>query len=388
MYRCAGKILHHELTQNANSDERVNLADRFANECIQTSNARHPNIVLFLGVYFQPQYEFPILVMEHLPMCLEECLAKYPNLPSYVKNNILIDVAKGLQYLHGMDLIHRDLTAKNVLIGDNLRAKIADLGVAKIISADIAGQFQKFTQVPGNAHYMPPEAFMRGPDDTEVKYDNRLDIFSYGNLIINTVTHKWPDPIGTAHNLKEVERRKADLNRMGESHPLRALTERCLSDQPDQRPSTSDIISDLEKVICDHPAPFRNTMELLQDYCRCSEENKSFQDQVKLLEDKKGRLERTASQLGDEHEANVKQISAQEKEICDMQDLVNTKDGEVKVKENLLHRRDEKIRALNMKIDALSRASTGQVSVYVHWKNIKVTIVSYKLTPCTLLHPA
>ena len=363
IHRCAGKCLHRELTQNANSEEKVNLIERFANECVQTSNARHPNIVLFLGVFFQPQCEFPILVMEHLPMCLDECLTKYPNLPSYVKNNILLDVAKGLQYMHGKDLIHRDLTARNVLIGDNLRAKIADLGVAKIISADVVGQFKKFTQVPGNAHYMPPEAFVRGSDDKEMKYDHRLDIFSYGVLIINTITHKWPDPLNAAHNLKEVERRKADLERLGECHPLRALTEHCLSDQPDQRPSTSDIILDMEKIIRDHPAPFRNTMELLQDYCRCSEENKSLQDQLKLLEDNKRGLDRRASQLEEEHLANVEQISAQEKEIRDMQVLVNTKDGEVKVKENLLSRRDEKIRALNMRIDALSHANTGQVSV-------------------------
>lgn len=292
-------------------------------------------------------------------MCLDKCLTKYPNLPSYVKNNILLDVAKGLQYLHGKDIIHRDLTARNVLIGDNLRAKIADLGVAKIISDNVADQVKKFTKVPGNVHYMPPEA-VRGSED-EMEYDHKLDIFSYGVLIINTITHKWPDPLSTAHNLKEVEKRKADLERMGESHPLRALTVRCLSDKPDQRPSTSDIISDVERIIRDHPAPFRNTMELLQDYCRCSEENKSLQNQLKALEDNKRELDRRASQLEEEHVANVQHISAQEKEIRDMQVLVNTKDGEVKVKENLLSRRDEKIRALNMRIDALSRASTGQV---------------------------
>ena len=364
LYRCAGKSLHRELTQNDDSEGRIGLARRFANECIQTSNARHPNIVLFLGVFFQPQREFPILVMEHLPMCLDECLTKYPNLPSYVKNNILLDVAKGLQYLHGKNLVHRDLTAKNVLIGDNLRAKIADLGVAKIISGDVAGQFKKFTEVPGNVHYMPPEAFSGGSDDKEMKYDHRLDIFSYGVLIINTVTHKWPDPLNTTRNLKEVEKRKADLERLGENHPLRTLTERCLSNKPDQRPSMSDIISEMEEIIHDHPAPFRNTMELLQDYCRCSEENKSLQNQLKLLEDNKKELDRRASQLEEEHIANVQHISAQEKEICDMQTLVNTKDGEVKVKENLLSRRDEKIRALSMRIDALSRASTGQVRSY------------------------
>ena len=360
VYRCAGKILHHELTQNANSEEKVNLAERFANECIHMSNARHPNVTLFLGVYFQPQCEYPLLVMEFLPMCLEECLAKYPNLPPYIKSKILLDVAQGLQYLHCKDLIHRDLTSKNILIGENLRAKIADLGVATIISADIAGQFKKFTAVPGNAQYMPPEAFAKSSDQV-IKYDDKLDIFAYGNLIINTVTHTWPNPKGTVHLVKEVERRRADLELMGGSHPLKMLTELCLRDDPAERPSTSEIISTLEKVMSNNPAPFRNTMELLQDYCRLSEDNENFQAQLKELGDKKVSLEQMVRQLGGEQVASVEQISVQEKEVQDMQQLLTTKDQEINIKENLLKRGEEKIRALNMKISALSQASSGQV---------------------------
>ena len=102
-------------------------------------------------------------------------------------------------------------------------------------------------------------------------------------------------------------------------------------------------------------------MELLQDYCRCSQENDRFQDQLKELKEKKLRLERTASQLVEEHEANVKQISVQDKELQDLQLLINTKDQEVKVKESILNRKEERIQALNMRIAALSQAGTGQV---------------------------
>ena len=365
--RCAGKSLFHELTQNAQSEGRVRLLDRFKDECVHMSKARHPNLVLFLGVYFREDCEFPILVMEHLPMCLDKCLDTYPNLPPYVKNNILLDVAKGLQYLHGIGLIHRDLTAKNILIGHNLRAKITDLGVAMIISADITGQFQKFSQVPGNAQYMPPEAFEREPDD-KVKYDHRLDIFSYGNLVINTITHKWPDPAGTAFMQSEIVRRNKDLNRMGENHPLRPLAERCLSDDPDNRPTVVDIISELERVITNNPAPFRNTMELLMDYCRCSEENKKLQDQLGELEGKKISLERTASQLGDDHEASIMQISVQENEIQDLNNLLQMKEKEITLKETMLERKDDKIKVLGMRIDALSQGNTGQV--YMYWSLI------------------
>ena len=327
------------------------------------SKARHPNLVLFLGVYFKENEEYPILVMEHLPMCLDKCLSTYPNLPPYVKNNILLDVANGLRYLHGMNLTHRDLTAKNVLIGHNLRAKIADLGVAIIISGDITSQLQKVSQVPGNAQYMPPEAFKRVLDD-EVKYDHRLDIFSYGNLVMNTITHKWPEPAGTVHFQSEVERRSEDLRRMGEDHPLRQLTKNCLNDDPAKRPTIIDIIAELERVIADNPAPFRNTMELLMDYCRCSEENKSFQVQVGELKRKKESLEQIANKLRDDHDGGAKQISVQEKEIQDLKHLLETKEKEIKIKENMLERKEDKISVLGMRIAALSQGNPGQVCNY------------------------
>ena len=78
--------------------------------------------------------------MEFVPISLHECLQQYPDLPDYVKNNVLFDVATGLAYLHGLNpqIIHRDLTAKNVLISENFRGKIADLGVAKIFNFDIS----------------------------------------------------------------------------------------------------------------------------------------------------------------------------------------------------------------------------------------------------------
>lgn len=360
-HRCAGKIVHNQLTKHAKSKDEASLAARFVNECNQMSKARHPNIVLFLGVYFEEHCKFPILVMEYLPMCLDECLTKYRNLPSYVKNNILLDVAQGLQYLHTDGVVHRDLTVRNVLIGDNLHAKIADLGVAKIISADITDQFQELTEVPGNAQYMPPEAFAKASDQGRVEYDNKLDIFSYGILVIHTVTHQWPNPKYTVHVTKEIERRKEDLDLMGEYHPLRSLTERCLSDKPVHRPNISSVVSGLEKVIRDNPAPFRNTMELLQDYCRISEENKKSQDQLKESEEKKQQLERMASQLSDQHEASVQQISVQEMEIQDMQRLLSAKQQEISAKESLLSKKGDKIRALNMRIAATSRTSKGQV---------------------------
>ena len=68
-------------------------------ECKLLSKQRHPNIVLFLGIYFQPDKNFPSLLMEYLPRSLDT-LVMYQNIPGTVKNRILYDVACGLHYLH------------------------------------------------------------------------------------------------------------------------------------------------------------------------------------------------------------------------------------------------------------------------------------------------
>jgi len=45
---------------------------------------------------------------------------------------IIVGVAKGVAYLHGQEVIYRDLKPSNILLDENWRAKIADFGTAKV----------------------------------------------------------------------------------------------------------------------------------------------------------------------------------------------------------------------------------------------------------------
>ncbi|MCG8624464.1 MAG: protein kinase, partial [Proteobacteria bacterium] len=63
--KCAGKKIHEDLQgQGGGLTYAVN---RFETECCLLNQMRHPNIVQFLGVYFQQEEQIPILVMEFLP---------------------------------------------------------------------------------------------------------------------------------------------------------------------------------------------------------------------------------------------------------------------------------------------------------------------------------
>jgi len=145
---------------------------------------RHPHIVQFLGLCYLEGSALPVLVMERLEKNLDELLESSSGLPLMLKQSLLTDVAHGLLYLHTQKrpVVHRDLTARNVLLTSSLVAKIGDLGNARIINLE-PDKLRKLTRVPGTMSYMPPESFEDPP-----QYGPQLDIFSFGHLALFTFT--------------------------------------------------------------------------------------------------------------------------------------------------------------------------------------------------------
>ena len=178
---CAGKKIHECLIDPGNVAEGVeNISRKYLQECQLMSDLRHPNVVQFLGVCFLPNATLPVLVMERLTSSLHDLLVSNPNIPLSVKSSILADIARGLVYLHNCrpPVIHRDLSAKNVLLNAAMKAKIGDLGNARIANFQ---QAYTLSRVPGTIIYMPPQAFHGIPS-----YGPELDVFSFGHLAIFT----------------------------------------------------------------------------------------------------------------------------------------------------------------------------------------------------------
>ena len=241
----AGKKLHVALLDQ--EDEGMQrMVDRFVSECKLMSKVRHPNIVQFMGLCFLEDSPYPMLVMERLDTNLDNILEKKKNLPFPLVLRVLLDVTKGLVYMHSLKpqpIIHRDLTARNILLySASMQAKIADLGNAMMI--DQTKLSRTLSQAPGTTPYMPPEALQ-----PEAKYNTMLDVFSFGHLALFAVLEEYPgdllpitysDPLTDELKARsEVERREAYIRKLfaklTKDHPITKLVLQCLHNVPDKR---------------------------------------------------------------------------------------------------------------------------------------------------------
>ena len=254
-------------------------ASEFVRECQLMSTLRHPNIVQFLGVTFFPGSRLPALVMERLLTSLHDLLA--PDTPPLrdavsplaffsmaLKCSVLQDVARGLAYLHGQSppIIHRDLSARNVLLNSGMVGKIADLGVARITPQMRAAA--TMTKGPGALIYMPPEAFASAKSNKEMsKYDTSIDIFSLGVVTIFIVGETFPcDPLepnylnddGLLVARTELQRRSEYMRfvniklracgQLRADQPFIRLIQQCLHNGPHKRPSIREVQGLLEEA--------------------------------------------------------------------------------------------------------------------------------------------
>ena len=253
----AAKEIHSVLIAN---DKEEFQRETFLRECNHCSGLSHPNIVSFKGIFYPQRNQWPAMVMELMDESLTNYVINKPGSSFGRKASILFDVAKGLGYLHSLSppIIHRDLSPNNVLLkyaGVNHVppiAKIADLGVAKLVKADSQKTRSRLTQAPGTVGFMPPEALADIP-----QYDTSLDVFSYGGIMLHTVNEKWPTPTSSTkfdpetrklRAFTEVERRQEYLDQIiGEAEVLRPLIEACLDNDPNERPSIKDLAVKIEK---------------------------------------------------------------------------------------------------------------------------------------------
>lgn len=290
---CAAKKVHRVLLHH-NNEGLETFKQKFFGECVIMSKLRHPHVVQFLGVHFpsadqrrtEEQQEafvtsdtypptphqglkLPWLIMELLPINLDNFLEcdKEIFLPYSVKASLLLDISKGMMYLHSQTpaIIHRDLTAKNILINSALVAKIADFGVARITDPTCS----VMSVGPGTIAYMPPEVHSSGRTGlhNQAHYFTSVDIFSFGVIILYTIiqecplrleppTHPDPEIPGRLIAVSEVERREKYfamahsrlIDTTAPEFELVGLSKRCLDNDATNRPAIQELLLELREL--------------------------------------------------------------------------------------------------------------------------------------------
>ncbi|POO02928.1 GPCR kinase [Trema orientale] len=240
------------------SSSDMESGDDLLSEVNLLGRLRHRNIVRLLG-YLHNQTDV-MMIYEFMPngnlgTALHGNQAGKLLVDWVSRYNIAVGVAQGLYYLHHdchPPVIHRDIKSNNILLDANLEARIADFGLARMM----VHKNETVSMVAGSYGYIAPEY------GYTMKVDEKIDIYSYGVVLLELLTGKMPlDPAyGESVDIVGWVRRKIRNKRAIEEalDPLIAgqckhiqeemllvlrIALLCTAKLPKDRPSMRDIIT-------------------------------------------------------------------------------------------------------------------------------------------------
>nr|XP_043622625.1 receptor-like protein kinase 5 [Erigeron canadensis] len=179
-------------------DLEQRLEKEFLAEVEILSTIRHSNIVKLMGCISRDNSK--LLVYEYLEnRSLDRWLHRKQaqsnrGLTGSIRHVVLdwptrlqiaLGAARGLSYMHHdciPAVVHRDVKSSNVLLDGDFNAKIADFGLARILAKD--SELNTMSTVAGSFGYMAPEYAHT------TKVDNKIDVYSFGVILLELTTGK------------------------------------------------------------------------------------------------------------------------------------------------------------------------------------------------------
>jgi serine/threonine protein kinase len=156
--QAAVKVLHAQVGSNE--------LELFRQEARTIARLEHPHIVRVLE--FGVDNDSPYLVMTYAPNgALRQRHPKGEQLPLKVILPYVEQVAKALQYIHDLKLIHRDVKPENLLVGSTNNILLSDFGIASVAHTTVS---QISQGQAGTPHYMAPEQIMNKPSSASDQY--------------------------------------------------------------------------------------------------------------------------------------------------------------------------------------------------------------------------
>ncbi|XP_004504203.1 integrin-linked protein kinase 1-like [Cicer arietinum] len=239
----------------------------FKHELTLLEKVRHPNVVQFVGAVTQ---NIPMMIVReyHAKGDLAGYLQKKGRLSPSKVLRFALDIARGLNYLHECKpdpIIHCDLKPKNILLDNGGQLKVAGFGTVRfsLISPDKAMLAQPEANVDLSSLYVAPEIY-RGD-----AFDRSVDAYSFGLIVYEMIEGippfhpKSPDEI---LNLMCLGGKRPQFKIKTKSYPpdLKELIEKCWDPEPVVRPTFSQVIARLDKIVlnCSKQGWWKDTFKL------------------------------------------------------------------------------------------------------------------------------
>ncbi|KAL9329518.1 hypothetical protein ACSQ67_004521 [Phaseolus vulgaris] len=253
----------------------------FKHELTLLERVRHPNVIQFVGAVTQ---NIPMMIVReyHAKVSLSslslsvlaevtwQAISKRkgvcPHQNFYVLLSILL--GKGMNYLHECKpdpVIHCDLKPKNILLDNGGQLKIGGFGTVRLslISPDEARLVQPDPNIDLSSLYVAPEIYK------DEVFDRSVDAYSFGLIIYEMLegTHPFhPKPSEEVMKMMCLEGKRPTFKIKTKHYPpdLKELIEECWDPTPVVRPTFSQVIVRLNKIVanCSKQGWWKDTFKL------------------------------------------------------------------------------------------------------------------------------
>uniref|UniRef100_A0ACD5T9Y7 Uncharacterized protein n=1 Tax=Avena sativa TaxID=4498 RepID=A0ACD5T9Y7_AVESA len=240
-------------------------APEFKNEIELLSRVHHRNLVSLIGFCFEQGEQ--MLVYEYVAggTLRENLVVRGSYLDWKKRLRITLGSARGLAYLHELadpPIIHRDIKSTNILLNENLKAKVADFGLSKLLADTEKGHVS--TQVKGTLGYLDPEYYMTQ------QLSEKSDVYSFGVVMLEMVSGRQPIEKGK-YIVREVRQVLDPADR--DYYGLRAIVDpairdaartagfrryvqlamQCVDESAAARPAMGTVVKEVEAMLLNEP---------------------------------------------------------------------------------------------------------------------------------------
>lgn len=245
------KVLPRELAA------RDDLRRAFLTESQTVARLTHPNIVPLYAAGERGDFVYIVMAYVEGMTLGERIRSRGPLLPGQAAR-VLREVAWALAYAHGAHIVHRDVSAENIMLERGTeRAIVMDFGIA---SAMQTAALDEVGRVMGNAHYVSPEQAAGEPVDA------RSDLYSLGVVGYYALTGRLPFDGETSAEVvaQHLNATAPSITSVAATVPprLAAAVERCLHKDPMRRYRSAETFAEAIDLAFEHakeiPAPLRS----------------------------------------------------------------------------------------------------------------------------------